>query len=217
MTEAGPKKKRRHYSTISPGTAFMVEYGSRRLIVRTWWDEPENDSDEPAHEVVTIGFDQGQQISLTALTEPELLAFMEGVRLAVNHAMPTVRMLDKEAHDGNEAGQLPRKRLYKRMPVVAIKRRLFGGDAEGIQERFERVVYLDNQTATSPSIDPTGLAASGVTRRAVPERLANQPGASNGVPEADEHEGVGEEPGSDDLYGQLPGSEDCPEGTTPDS
>lgn len=182
----------------------MCDLGYRKFLVHHF---PSN-SDEPDHDVITVGFGKNFKMSLTSLTEEELHAFYEGVTLAVKAALPTVRMLDKEAQDGYEAGNLPRQRFYRRVPVIAVKRWVFGRNAEGIQDRFTRVVILDQQKYGTPLPDPTGLAGSGVTRRAVPERDPLYLGTSNGGPEADEYEDLGEDERERQFPEEVPSPED---------
>jgi hypothetical protein len=184
-------RRKKFYSTVSEGDAFLVALGqSKTFRVVVFPSKAQEDEDDvPAHDVTMIQIGS-LRLSLTALTEDELRAFWEGIRLAVFHALPTVRMLDKDAQDAYETGAPTRRRFYRRPPVVALKRGLFAGLAEGIHERFDRVVDLDRTGRGNP--DATGLAASGRSRLAIPERGPQELGSSDSEPEAGSDEDLGE-------------------------
>jgi hypothetical protein len=199
-------KRRRFYADIATDTAFMVALGQTHTFRVAVYQSPDAKEDDlPAHDVTLVQIGS-TRISLTALTEEELRALYEGMKLAIFYALPTVRMLDKEAQDAYQTGTAARRRLYRRAPVIALKRRMFGSLAEGIQERFGRVVDLDRARSGKP--DATGLAASGRSRLAIPERGQKDPGSSDGEPEAGGDEDLGQSTRQREVPGEVPGTED---------
>jgi len=188
------RDNRKRFEHFDPSIAYMTHVGKRILRVHIFDTKEVDDltGEMLDREIVFFAIDQ-LRVGLTALTEEELRAFYEGMRLAIFYALPIVRKLDKEAQDEYKQGLPPRRRFYQRPPVVSLKRQLFGRNAEGIQERFSRVVELD-RLAPDQRPDPTGLAASGTSRRAIPEQHPEDDGSFDGEPEVDDVPDLGEGP-----------------------
>lgn len=152
-------------------------------------------------------------INLAKMTHPEFVAFRDFMNLAMDLGEIITETLDAEASYNFEEGQRDFYRLYRQLPILALRRGLFPQHFEKLQERPFPVPNLDGEVRP----DPIGLAGNRASRTVMAPIVRRKVATAHLAAEAHGTAELGEMGRQPELPGELPGTEAGPSGTAPDS
>lgn len=118
-------------------------------------------------------------INLSIMTHPELVAYRDFINMACSLGSVITKTLDVEASENYEDGFRDNYRLYRQLPILAVRRGVFPEHFEELQKRPFPVPNLDGDIRP----DPIGLAGNGMQRTVVAPR--ERPGVVDPHPEAE--------------------------------